>query len=120
MQVHRGPGTGTSDSIVARLSNGEFVMRAAAVDRWGTGVMQRLNSLQNPFSFSGGGLVRSAPRFADGGMVTATTGDGVTVNLHFPGGAFQLRADKGIVAGLTREARRAGMLSAGRMPGALA
>lgn len=31
----RGPGTGTSDSIPARLSNGEFVVRAAAVNRYG-------------------------------------------------------------------------------------
>jgi hypothetical protein len=30
-----GPGTGTSDSIVARLSNGEFVMRAAMARQYG-------------------------------------------------------------------------------------
>lgn len=30
-----GPGTGTSDSILARLSNGEFVMSAAAANRYG-------------------------------------------------------------------------------------
>lgn len=31
-----GPGTGTSDSIPARLSNGEAVMTAAAVNEWGS------------------------------------------------------------------------------------
>lgn len=31
-----GPGTGTSDSIAARLSNGEFVMREAAASRFGS------------------------------------------------------------------------------------
>ena len=30
-----GPGTATSDSILARLSNGEFVQRTAAVDYYG-------------------------------------------------------------------------------------
>jgi hypothetical protein len=115
----RGPGSGTSDSILARLSNGEFVMRAAAVDRWGPQFMMALNNLRNPFGYAGGGLVRT-PRFATGGMVTATTADGVTVNLNFPGGSFALRGDREIVGGLTREARRAGMLSAGRIAGALA
>lgn len=111
-----GPGSGTSDSILARLSNGEFVMRAAAVQRWGPRFMAALNGLQNPFGYAGGGLV---PRFASGGMVTARTADGAVVNLHFPGGSFALRGDKAVVGSLTREARRAGMLSAGRLAGAL-
>jgi hypothetical protein len=107
----RGPGGDTSDSIMARLSNGEFVMRAAAVRHWGADMMAALNAAGSNV------LPRSASRrgFAAGGMVTATTGDGVTVNLHFPGGNFALHGDKAIVAGLTREARRAGMLSARRL-----
>lgn len=115
----RGPGSGTSDSILARLSNGEFVMRAAAVNKWGPQFMAALNGLRNPFGYAGGGLVR--PRFAAGGMVTARAADGTTVNLHFPSGSsFALRGDAGIVAGLVREGRRAGMLNAGRVPGAFA
>ncbi|QFT23565.1 Chromosome partition protein Smc [Pseudomonas sp. THAF187a] len=54
----RGPGTGTSDSILARLSNGEFVMRADAVRHYGSALLQRLNS-------------RQLPRFADGGLVSS-------------------------------------------------
>jgi hypothetical protein len=38
-----GPGSGTSDSIPARLSNGEFVVRAAAVKAIGVGNMYALN-----------------------------------------------------------------------------
>lgn len=53
----RGPGSGTSDSILARLSNGEFVMRADAVRHYGSALLQRLNS-------------RQLPRFADGGLVS--------------------------------------------------
>jgi len=38
-----GPGTGTSDSIPAMLSNGEYVIRSAAVDRLGVDTLNRLN-----------------------------------------------------------------------------
>lgn len=114
----RGPGSGTSDSILARLSNGEFVMKARAVEHWGPRFMAALNAMQNPFGYRAGGLVR--PRFAAGGMVAARTADGVTVNLTFAGGgSFALRGDREIVGGLTREARRAGMLSGGRLAAAI-
>ncbi len=39
-----GPGSGTSDSIVRRLSDGEFVTRASVVDRFGVGFFDQLNS----------------------------------------------------------------------------
>ena len=117
-----GPGSGTSDSVLARLSNGEFVMRARAVEHFGPRFMAALNALRNPLTgYSLGGLVdrqHHLPRFAEGGMVSTRTSDGATVNLHFPGGSFSLRGDKGIVMGLTREARRAALLSGGRAPGA--
>lgn len=54
-----GPGTGTSDSILARLSNGEFVMRAAAVKHYGSRLLQQINTRQLP-KFADGGLVSSA------------------------------------------------------------
>lgn len=57
-----GPGTSTSDSILARLSNGEFVMRAAAVKKYGTGFMHAIN--QNKFASGGqvgGRLLGSIP-----------------------------------------------------------
>ncbi|WP_426117285.1 tape measure protein [Pseudomonas sp. DSP3-2-2] len=49
-----GPGTGTSDSILARLSAGEFVMNAAAVRAYGPGLLAQMNALQLP-SFADGG-----------------------------------------------------------------
>lgn len=39
-----GPGTGTSDSIPARLSNGEFVVKATAVKRYGLGMLNAINA----------------------------------------------------------------------------
>jgi hypothetical protein len=44
----RGPGTGTSDSIPARLSNGEYVIKAAAVSRYGVDFFNSLNQMQTP------------------------------------------------------------------------
>lgn len=57
-----GPGTGTSDSIPAMVSNGEYVQRAKAVAKYGIGFMEALNR----------GLVdpRLLPSFADGGRVS--------------------------------------------------
>ena len=40
-----GPGTATSDSIPAMLSNGEFVIRAAAVQKYGVSTFHRLNAM---------------------------------------------------------------------------
>jgi TP901 family phage tail tape measure protein len=51
-----GPGTGTSDSIPALLSNGEYVIRANAVKALGTDTLDRMNYADKN-------------RFADGGSV---------------------------------------------------
>lgn len=63
----RGPGTGTSDSILTWGSNGEFMQRKRAVDYYGVDFMRRLNNLQVP-RFAGGGPVGSvAQSSATGG-----------------------------------------------------
>ena len=49
-----GPGTATSDSIPARLSNGEYVIRASAVDHYGVGLFDQLNYQR----YAAGGLVQ--------------------------------------------------------------
>lgn len=53
----RGPGTATSDSIPARLSDGEYVIRAAAVQRYGVAAFDAMNAMR----FASGGYVGSAP-----------------------------------------------------------
>lgn len=56
----RGPGTSTSDSIAAWLSNNEFVVRAKAVAKYGVGFMNALNEgridLAAPLRLAAGGL----------------------------------------------------------------
>jgi TP901 family phage tail tape measure protein len=54
-----GPGTGTSDSIPARLSNGEFVVKASAVGAYGVDFLNALNQQKVAFSTSGGSTVMS-------------------------------------------------------------
>jgi hypothetical protein len=113
-----GPGTATSDSILARVSAGEYVMRARAVDHWGPRFMASLNALRSPFGFAGGGLVmpqRSLPRFADGGLVAAGAG-GAPVHLHLGGHSFALSGSTGVVDALVVEARRQQVRSAGIKP----
>lgn len=57
-----GPGTSTSDSIAAFLSNGEFVMSAAAVRRIGVSALQYMNAAgRMPQRFASGGSVGSVP-----------------------------------------------------------
>lgn len=54
----RGPGTAKSDSIAAWLSNGEYVLKAAAVAKYGTGLLDQMNSMR----FAEGGAVRYGSR----------------------------------------------------------
>lgn len=51
-----GPGTGTSDSILARVSDGENVITASATDYYGQAFMDALNAKQVP-RYAGGGRV---------------------------------------------------------------
>ena len=54
-----GPGTATSDSIPAWLSNGEFVIRTKAVEKYGLGFMHDLNAMRLSV---GGFAVRGSSR----------------------------------------------------------
>lgn len=56
-----GPGTGTSDSILSRVSNGEFISREASVRKYGADFYHALNA--------GAIDPRALPGFADGGLV---------------------------------------------------
>lgn len=68
----RGPGTGTSDSIPARLSNGEFVVREAMVRKYGVGFLHAINRGRLA-GFANGGLVSSPamPQYREPGLTTS-------------------------------------------------
>ncbi len=107
-----GPGSGTSDSILARVSNGEFVMRAAAVSRIGAGNLQRMNDLGG---YAAGGLIGrgpSLPSFAEGGMVSSRA----PVHLHLGGKSYALHGSESVVDSLVGAAHGQQMRSAGVKP----
>lgn len=92
-----GPGTGTSDSILSRLSNGEFVVKARAVANYGTGLFHALNNMELP-GFAAGGLVSAPVRMAGNGNVPATS----TLNLSIDGKSFNgLRGPKSTIDDLS-------------------
>ena len=68
------PDPGTSDSILARLSNGEFVVRAAAVEHYGPTLLHQINAM----------------RFADGGLVGAQR-TSVNASVSFPSDGMAIR-----------------------------
>ena len=111
----RGRGTGTSDSIPAMLSNGEFVINAATTRFFGSRFFQGLQS------FARGGV--ALPRFGVGGLVGGVSGfepviqaagaGGSPVNIHLPSGdVVRLREgetdSQGVIRLFRREARKRG------------
>jgi hypothetical protein len=59
-----GPGTGTSDSMVARVSNGEFVQPTKAVQKYGVPFMEQVRS---------GTYQPTAPQFQSAGNYSASS-----------------------------------------------
>ncbi|NOQ30248.1 MAG: phage tail tape measure protein [Helicobacteraceae bacterium] len=92
-----GPGSGTSDSIMAMLSNGEYVIRAAAVQKYGLNLLDMINGLSMPsrpsFKFATGGLV--------GPDTVSSPNEVVDVNLTFNANSYELRGSREEVKRLT-------------------
>lgn len=78
-----GPGTGTSDSVPAMLSNGEYVLNAQAVDRLGVPFLNGLNTGRLR-GFASGGLVGSGGAYnrpASVGSFSSSTSSSITLNV---------------------------------------
>lgn len=73
-----GPGTGTSDSILARVSNGEYIHTARAVRYYGKDFFDDLNRMRVP-RYATGGMIGGAPATAGAGTVV-----NATVNQYYP------------------------------------
>jgi hypothetical protein len=108
-----GPGSGTSDSILARLSDGEFVVNAKSTQKF-----RHLLEAINDNTFARGGAV-GIPRFAAGGFVAAG-GGGVHITLEnkstVPLKMEQSKQQKGpdgrhIIKVMIQDAVKAGMRS---------
>lgn len=78
-----GPGTGTSDSIPAMLSNGEYMLNAQAVDRLGVPFLNGLNTGRLR-GFASGGLVGSGGAYNRPVSVassSSSTSNSITLNV---------------------------------------
>ncbi len=107
----RGPGTTTSDSILARLSRGEYVIKTAAVQSYGENFFHALNNMMLP-GFASGGLVPAPVRMASG-SVPATS----TLNLSIDGRSFNgLRGPKSTIDDLSSFAIARQASAAGNNP----
>ncbi|WP_322893464.1 MULTISPECIES: phage tail tape measure protein [unclassified Yoonia] len=115
----QGAGSGTSDSILARVSNGEYVVRAAAVRKFGRGLLDNINNGFLP-AFATGGLVGMpspilAGSFDSSGM---SGGGGRPVMLNMPDGSrVNLRGDSDVVGKLEKSLRKSSTSSTTRNPG---
>ena len=69
----RGPGTATSDSILARVSNGEYVLLKETVDMVGLGSLETLREAGLQARQASHGLP-PPPRYAGGGLVGGLAG----------------------------------------------
>lgn len=124
----RGPGTSTSDSIPAWLSDREFVVKAKSVAKYGVGFLRAinsgkldLNSLGARMGFAAGGLVRmpTSPsfRFAEGGLVQGINSPDKVLNLTIGGETFAgLLMPDDVANSMTRYAVARNSRSAGRRP----
>jgi hypothetical protein len=70
-----GPGSGISDSIPAMLSNGEFVVKASSVAKYGTPMLDAINKGH----YAMGGYAVPMAKYADGGLA----GSNATINAVF-------------------------------------
>jgi len=109
----RGPGTSTSDSILAWLSDREYVINARAVSHYGAGFFGALNAMLLPRDFSRA----LAPRgYAEGGQ--AQNGSGSSHTFILPSGqTFEATLTDQTVARLKRYSVKSRMASTGRKPG---
>jgi hypothetical protein len=118
----RGPGSGSSDSILARVSDGEFIVRDAAVGHYGVGFLNAINSLRLLPSFAMGGLVGALSSISpssraigvSSGLAAGQTGHPVYLTIGAE--TFHMTANADVADQLTRHAQTSAMRSAGTKP----
>lgn len=80
----RGPGTGKSDSILARVANKEYILTAAATSFWGVKNLDAMNQGKMP-AFSTGGLVTGASLSSVSGRYSSASIGGKQMNEEYGG-----------------------------------
>nr|DAX21162.1 MAG TPA: Tail tape measure [Caudoviricetes sp.] len=121
----QGPGTGTSDSIPAWLSNNEFVMTSRTVDHYGVGFMNALNQRRFP-KFANGGHVGGKSDSYDGlfsgGGASTNNEVSITINIDKNGNetvTAEQKAAQGKELALAIQANVLEVLRKQRRPGGM-
>jgi hypothetical protein len=114
-------GIGFGDIVPAWLTPNEFVMKVAAVKKYGLDFMHRINSMQLP-KFELGGMVdgihdATAQFFAGGGRVAGAGGGRSEFTIVLDRQPFSASADRGVAQSLLRTALKQKMVQANRKPG---
>ena len=78
-----GAGTSTSDDIDAKLSDGEYVVRAASVKKYGVGYLNAINSgILPPMKFAEGGSVSNSGKTGDSVGNNTKGNEGMTQHIQ--------------------------------------
>ena len=105
-----GPGTGTSDSILARLSHGEYVIRAAAVKKLGLDRLHAINQGRLPGFADGGAIMRSVASLPQISGAGGDAGARNILNLTLPEfGTIETRVSDAVAAQIQRVFRTAAL-----------
>jgi hypothetical protein len=117
----RVPGVGSGDIVPAWLTPNEFVMKVAAVRKYGLDFMRRVNSMQMP-KLSLGGMVggindATAQFFAGGGLVGAGGRGRSEFTIVLDRQPFSASADRSVANSLFRTALKQKLVQANKKPG---
>lgn len=121
----QGPGTGTSDSIPAWLSNNEFVMTSRTVDHYGVGFMNALNQRRFPKFANGGHVGRKSDSYDglfSGGGASTNNEVSITINIDKNGNesvTAEQKAAQGKELALAIQANVLEVLRKQRRPGGM-
>ncbi len=126
-----GPGSSTSDSVLAKLSRGEYVIRAASVRKFGKGFFDAVNNGVLPAiqGLASGGLVGALDGMAanitlnpqmnlEPAVANGSQTLGRVLNLVLPSGEIiKTRTDEETALKLQRNLRKSNMARSGSLPG---
>ena len=101
-----GPGTGTSDEVPIMGSNGEFMMKEAAVSYYGDAFMNAVNNREFPRlqNYATGGPIANSPAAAPANMPTPQM-DTINLVFHFGPKAIPVQTSRSLARDLAVELR---------------
>ncbi len=102
-----GPGTGTSDEVPIMGSNGEFMMKEAAVSYYGDAFMNAVNNREFPRlpNYATGGPIANSPAAAAPANMSTPQMDTINLVFHFGPKAIPVQTNRSLARDLAVELR---------------